>query len=127
VLRVDSRRRAASLLWMPQVVTLKDLIVREVEDELYVVMELMDSDLHRIIQSDQPLNDAHFKHFMYQLLRGLHFTHKNGVLHRDLKPGNLLVTKNCDLRVCTQGRPLLVTCIVVGSLFWGVLVAAIAG
>jgi serine/threonine protein kinase len=101
VLRVDSRRRAASLLWMPQVVTLKDLIVREVEDELYVVMELMDSDLHRIIQSDQPLNDAHFKHFMYQLLRGLHFTHKNGVLHRDLKPGNLLVTKNCDLRVCT--------------------------
>lgn len=82
-----------------QVVSLKDLVVREAEDELYVIMDLMDSDLHRIIQSKQPLTDAHYKHFMFQLLRGLEFTHRNGVLHRDLKPGNLLVTKNCDLKV----------------------------
>ncbi len=54
-----------------QVVSLKDLIVREAEDELYLVMDLMDSDLHRIIQSSQPLTDAHYKHFMYQLLRGM--------------------------------------------------------
>lgn len=80
-------------------VSLRDLLVREDADELYVVMDLMDSDLHRIIQSDQALTDAHFKHFMFQLLRGLAFTHAHGVLHRDLKPGNLLVTKDCDLKV----------------------------
>ncbi len=78
--------------------------MREAEDELYVVMELMDSDLHRIIQSGQQLTDAHFKHFMFQLLRGLNFTHKHGVLHRDLKPGNILVTKACDLRVRSTFR-----------------------
>lgn len=88
------RRRAR-----PQIISLRDLIVREDADELYVVMDLMDSDLHRIIQSNQPLTDAHFKHFMFQLLRGLAFTHKHGILHRDLKPGNLLVTKDCDLKV----------------------------
>ncbi len=53
-----------------KVVSLKDLIVNEAADELYLVMALMDSDLHRIIQSSQPLTDAHYKHFMYQLLRG---------------------------------------------------------
>ena len=66
-------------------------------------MELMDTDLHRIIQSPQELTDAHSKHFMYQLLRGVHFAHVNGVIHRDLKPANLLVNKNCDIRISDFG------------------------
>ena len=35
------------------VITLEDLILREANDELYIVMELLDSDLHRILQSKQ--------------------------------------------------------------------------
>jgi serine/threonine protein kinase len=66
-------------------------------------MELMDTDLHRIIQSPQPLGDAHFKHFLFQLLRGLRFAHSYGIIHRDLKPANLLVTKNCDLVISDFG------------------------
>lgn len=46
------------------IIKLKDLMVNVEDDELYLVMELMDSDLHRIIQSHQVLEDAHFKHFM---------------------------------------------------------------
>ena len=34
-------------------------------------MELLDSDLHRIIQSPQPLGDAHHRYFMFQLLKGV--------------------------------------------------------
>jgi serine/threonine protein kinase len=60
------------------------------------VMELLDSDLHRIIQSPQPLEDAHFKHFMFQLLRGLRFAHAYGIVHRDLKPANLLVRRGLE-------------------------------
>lgn len=45
---------------------------------------------HKIIQSPQPLGDAHLKHFLYQLLRGLYFAHSYGVIHRDLKPANLV-------------------------------------
>lgn len=62
----------------PNIISLKDLVVNPTDDELYVVMELMDTDLHRIIQSPQPLGDAHFKHFLYQLLRGLRFAHGYG-------------------------------------------------
>ena len=87
----------------PNIISLKDLVVDVVGDELYVVMELMDTDLHRIITSTQPLGDAHFKHFLYQLLRGLRFAHSYGIIHRDLKPANLLVTKNCDLRISDFG------------------------
>lgn len=57
----------------------------------------------RIIQSPQPLGEAHYKHFLYQLLLGLRFAHAHGVIHRDIKPANLLVTKSCDLVISDFG------------------------
>lgn len=60
-------------------------------NEIYLVQELMEADLHQIIRSEQPLTDAHFQYFIYQLCRGLKYIHSANVLHRDLKPGNLLV------------------------------------
>lgn len=59
--------------------------------------------MHRIIQSPQPLTDAHTRYFMHQLLRGISYLHDHGIIHRDLKPGNLLVTRNCDLRITDFG------------------------
>jgi serine/threonine protein kinase len=85
------------------VVTLIDLAVRETSDELYVVMELLDSDLHRILQSKQELTENHYRHFFHQLLCGVKYLHDNRIIHRDLKPGNLLVTKDCKLRIADFG------------------------
>lgn len=72
-------------------------------NEIYLVQELMEADLHQIIRSEQPLTDAHFQYFLYQLLRGLKFIHSANVLHRDLKPGNLLVNADCELKICDFG------------------------
>lgn len=41
--------------------------------------------------------------FIYQVLRGLKFIHSADVIHRDLKPRNLLVNSNCDLKICDFG------------------------
>ena len=41
--------------------------------------------------------------FTYQLLRGLKYIHSAHVLHRDLKPNNILVNRDCDLAICDFG------------------------
>ena len=87
----------------PNVIALYDLSVFEEKSELYMYMELMDCDLHRIIQSKQPLNDMHYKCFARQMLEGIKAMHKVGVFHRDLKPGNILVSKDCQLRITDFG------------------------
>jgi len=71
--------------------------------DIYLVLELMDTDLHYIIHSKQALTDDHIQYFIYQILRGLKAIHSASVLHRDLKPNNLLVNKNCDLKICDFG------------------------
>ena len=72
-------------------------------EEIYVISELMETDLSSIIKSPQPLTDEHCQFFLYQLLRGLKFMHTACILHRDLKPRNLLVNSNCDLKICDFG------------------------
>nr|XP_051676970.1 serine/threonine-protein kinase NLK2-like [Oryctolagus cuniculus] len=63
----------------------------------------MQSDLHKIIVSPQPLSSDHVKVFLYQILRGLKYLHSAGILRRDIKPGNLLVNSNCILKNCDFG------------------------
>ncbi|KAI4382347.1 hypothetical protein MLD38_008322 [Melastoma candidum] len=84
----------------------KDIIrppSREQFNDVYIVYELMETDLHQIIRSNQPLTDDHCQYFLYQLLRGLKYVHSANVLHRDLKPSNLLLNANCDLKICDFG------------------------
>mmetsp|Transcript_14874 Transcript_14874/g.25798 ORF Transcript_14874/g.25798 Transcript_14874/m.25798 type:complete len:486 (+) Transcript_14874:1089-2546(+) len=70
---------------------------------IYVITELMDTTLRRVVRSEEVLSDAHVMFFMYQLLRGLKYLHSAHVIHRDIKPGNILVNRNCDLKICDFG------------------------
>ena len=72
-------------------------------NDVYIITELMETDLHRVIYSRQELSDDHIQYFIYQILRGVLFMHSAGVIHRDLKPANILANKNCDLKICDLG------------------------
>ena len=60
-------------------------------NDIYIITDLMETDLHRVIYSRQELSEDHIQYFVYQILRGLLFMHSANVLHRDLKPSNLLL------------------------------------
>lgn len=72
-------------------------------EDIYVISELMETDLASILKSSQPLSDDHCQFFLYQILRGMKYVHSAQVIHRDLKPRNLLVNANCDLKICDFG------------------------
>ncbi|KIK09036.1 hypothetical protein K443DRAFT_500378 [Laccaria amethystina LaAM-08-1] len=72
-------------------------------NEIYIFMEPMEADLHQIIKSGQHLTNEHVQYFLYQILRGMKYVHSASVIHRDLKPGNLLVNADCELKICDFG------------------------
>ncbi|KAH1043515.1 hypothetical protein GLYMA_09G177300v4 [Glycine max] len=94
------------LLQHPDIVEIKHIMLppsrREFRD-VYVVFELMESDLHQVIKSNDDLTPEHYQFFLYQLLRGLKFIHTANVFHRDLKPKNILANANCKLKICDFG------------------------
>jgi mitogen-activated protein kinase 1/3 len=90
------------------IISIQDMmppLAKRVEDfrDVYIVSDLMETDLHRIIYSKQDLSIDHVQYFIYQVLRAVKYMHSANVLHRDLKPSNLLVNSNCDLKVCDFG------------------------
>jgi serine/threonine protein kinase len=90
----------------PNLVNLVDLIrptsLQEFND-VYIVTDLMETDLHRVIHSNQSISDDHIQYFLYQMLTAIHYVHSADVLHRDLKPSNILVNSDCDLKLCDFG------------------------
>lgn len=75
---------------------------REFKD-IYVVFELMETDLHQVIKANDDLTPEHHQFFLYQMLRGLKYIHSAKVFHRDLKPKNILANSDCKLKICDFG------------------------
>ncbi|KAK7358147.1 hypothetical protein VNO77_00068 [Canavalia gladiata] len=94
------------LLRHPDIVEIKHIMLppsrREFKD-IYVVFELMESDLHQVIKANDDLTPEHHQFFLYQLLRGLKYIHTANVFHRDLKPKNILANADCKLKICDFG------------------------
>lgn len=72
-------------------------------EDIYMTLDYMETDLHKIIYSKNELTDEHIQYFVYQILKGLKYIHSAKVIHRDLKPSNLLLNGNCDLKICDFG------------------------
>jgi serine/threonine protein kinase len=98
--------RLLRLMNHENVISIRDIMIPKNEssfESLYVVFELMESDLAQIIRSPQKLTDQHVQYFTYQMMASLKYLHETGIVHRDLKPRNILVNGNCLLKLADFG------------------------
>ncbi|XP_057509120.1 mitogen-activated protein kinase 19-like [Actinidia eriantha] len=105
-IRILREVKLLRLLRHPDIVEIKRIMLppsrRDFKD-IYVVFELMESDLHQVIKANDDLTQDHHRFFLYQMLRALKYMHTANVYHRDLKPKNILANANCKLKICDFG------------------------
>ena len=72
-------------------------------DCIYLIFECLPSDLKKLIKSSTFLTMDDVRMYVYHILCGLKYIHSCAVLHRDLKPGNILLDKNYQIKICDFG------------------------
>ncbi|KAL5488738.1 hypothetical protein EMCRGX_G017724 [Ephydatia muelleri] len=84
------------------IVTLHDII--HTSTNLTFVFEYVNTDLSRYMERRPgPLDANNVQLFLFQLLRGLYYCHVRKILHRDLKPQNLLISESGELKLADFG------------------------
>ena len=81
-------------------VSLLDAILDEGNNDLYIVMDYMQYDLQKFCKLPIFLDAGQIKLIMYQIFCGLEYLHSCQVIHRDIKPGNILINEDCSVRFC---------------------------
>jgi mitogen-activated protein kinase 1/3 len=72
-------------------------------DTIYIVLQLSESDLKKVIKSAIYLESKHIKTVVYNLLCGLKYLHTANIIHRDLKPANVLINEDCSVQIADFG------------------------
>jgi predicted Ser/Thr protein kinase len=106
--RFEKEARAASALNHPNIVTVYDVGFEK--NDSYIAMELIEGRNLRELSSGGPLPLAKLLDVSGQVADGLAAAHARGLVHRDLKPQNVLVTKEgrvkiLDFGLAKQGQP----------------------
>jgi mitogen-activated protein kinase 15 len=104
----DAQRTFREIMFLQElsdhdnIIKLLNVLKAENDKDIYLVFEYMETDLHAVIRAGI-LEDIHKQYIMYQLLKAIKYMHSAAVLHRDMKPSNLLLNSECFLKVADFG------------------------
>ncbi|HSJ63356.1 MAG TPA: serine/threonine-protein kinase [Gemmatimonadaceae bacterium] len=94
--------QAAGSLQHPNVVTIYDF--GEVDGHLFIAMEFVDGvDLERLLSAHEPLTLQQRLDIAIDVLTGLCYAHRRGIVHRDIKPANIRITEEGRAKVMDFG------------------------
>jgi len=94
--------QACAKLSHPNIVTIYDM--GEDDGRLYIVMELLDGvELRQLIARGNTLTLEDKLSIMAQVCTGLHFAHQKGIIHRDIKPGNIMLLRDGPVKILDFG------------------------
>ena len=74
----------------------------EQEDSHYIFLEYCDQKLTDLIEMREKIKTKVLEDIIYEILNGIKFMHDNGIIHRDIKPDNILL-KNGKIKICDLG------------------------
>ncbi|MDE6107292.1 MAG: Stk1 family PASTA domain-containing Ser/Thr kinase, partial [Oscillospiraceae bacterium] len=110
--RFYDEAKAVAMLSHPNIVSIYDVSRSENPDEPdYIVMELIDGiTLKQYIQKrGGKLNWKESLHFITQIMKGLSHAHGRGIIHRDIKPHNIMILRDGSVKVADFGIARLVS------------------
>ena len=79
-----------------------------------MVFDYMETDLHAVIRA-KILEEIHKQYIIYQVLKALKYMHSGQLLHRDMKPSNILLNSECHAKLCDFGLARSVSFLVEGE------------
>ena len=92
----------------PNVVDFQEAYKRK--GNLYLVFEFVEKNLLELLQEHpQGLDPNLIRHLIYQLCKAIKYMHEQNIIHRDVKPENLLITDNMELKLCDFGFARLIS------------------
>eukprot|EP00826_Nyctotherus_ovalis_P043693 TRINITY_DN4633_c0_g1_i21.p1 TRINITY_DN4633_c0_g1~~TRINITY_DN4633_c0_g1_i21.p1 ORF type:complete len:376 (-),score=102.83 TRINITY_DN4633_c0_g1_i21:20-1147(-) len=104
--RVLRELKLLRLLKHPNIVGLLDVRINEADDKfnsISFVLELGELDIKKVLKSAHCLEHFHVQRIIYDILLALKYMHSAGVIHRDLKPGNVLLYEDESVKLCDFG------------------------
>ena len=84
------------------IIRLLNVLKADNDKDIYLVFEYMEINLHAVIRANI-LEEVHKKYIIYQCIKAIHYMHSGELLHRDMKPSNVLLNSDCHVKLCDFG------------------------
>ena len=103
----DAQRTYREVIYLLQmdhenIVKLNSVMRADNDKDIYLLFEYMETDLHATIRANI-LEEIHKQYIIYQAFKALHYMHSAQLVHRDMKPANLLLNSECLMKVADFG------------------------